>query len=67
MHFGQDAGHAQHGHTAFLGLVPRHLEKRGLADPGLAADDECPAALIDPVDQTINQGNVLLSTMQHDG
>ena len=67
MNFGQDAGHTQYGDVAFAGSVLGDFEERRFPDPGLAADDECRSTLIDPVDQMIDQGNVLLSALQDAG
>ncbi len=61
MDFGQDAGHAQHRDAAFGGSLSGDVKQRGFPDPGLAADDERGSALIDAVDQLIDQGNVLFS------
>ena len=64
MDFGQDAGHAQYKYVAFTGSALGDLEERRFADPGLAADNECRSTLIDAVDQTMDQRDVLLSALQ---
>ena len=63
MDFRQDAGHRQHRHAALAGSVLGYIEEGGFPDPGLAADDECRSTLIDPLDQMIDQGNVLLAAL----
>jgi hypothetical protein len=65
MDFGKDAGHAQHRDTAFTGLMLGHFEERRFPDPRLAGDNECRSAPIDPLDQSIDQGDVLLSALQY--
>jgi hypothetical protein len=65
MDFSKDAGHIQDGEIALSGSVLGNVEKRRFPDPSLAADDERRSASIDSVDQVIDQGDILLSALQH--
>lgn len=63
MDFGQDTRHAQDEKPAFMGPIFRGCKQGRLADPGLAVDDQRRSASIDPVEQMIDQGHVLLSPL----
>jgi hypothetical protein len=49
---------------ALVRAVLGHFEQRGFPDTGFAADDKRRSALVDPIEQMVDEGNVLVSTLQ---